>query len=77
MIQAVQPRTQPDAQRDLLRRCAAGERAAQTQLFREQVRRVHGLLYRVLGPNSGVGAGVEDLIQETFQERFQENLFIV
>jgi RNA polymerase sigma-70 factor, ECF subfamily len=67
MIQAVQPRTQPDAERDLLRRCAAGERVAQTQLFREQVRRVHGLLYRVLGPN----AGVEDLLQETFIRVFR------
>ncbi|MDB4982118.1 MAG: polymerase sigma factor RpoE [Myxococcales bacterium] len=67
MILAVQPRMQPDAQRDLLRRCAEGERAAQTQLFRAEVRRVHGLLYRVLGPNGAV----EDLIQETFIRVFR------
>ncbi len=67
MIQAVQPRREPDAQRDLLRRCAEGERVAQTQLFRAEVRRVHGLLYRVLGPNGAV----EDLIQETFIRVFR------
>jgi RNA polymerase sigma-70 factor (ECF subfamily) len=69
MIQAVQPRTRQDAQRDLVRRCAEGERAAQTQLFRDEVRRVHGLLHRVLGPH--VGVGIEDLIQETFIRVFR------
>jgi RNA polymerase sigma-70 factor (ECF subfamily) len=67
MIQVVQARTTEEAERDLVRRCAAGERAAQTQLFREEVRRVHGLLYRVLGPNGAV----EDLIQETFIRVFR------
>jgi RNA polymerase sigma-70 factor (ECF subfamily) len=67
MISLVQPREREDAQSDLVRRCAEGDRSAQTQLFRDQVRRVHGLLYRVLGPN----AGVEDLIQETFIRVFR------
>ncbi|HVZ75019.1 MAG TPA: sigma-70 family RNA polymerase sigma factor [Polyangia bacterium] len=63
----MQPRERQDAEKDLLRRCAEGDRAAQTQLFRDEVRRVHGLLYRVLGPN----VGVEDLIQETFIRVFR------
>jgi RNA polymerase sigma-70 factor (ECF subfamily) len=67
MIQAVQPRTMEDAERELVRRCADGERAAQTRLFRQEVRRVHGLLYRVLGPNGPH----EDLIQETFLRVFR------
>jgi RNA polymerase sigma-70 factor (ECF subfamily) len=68
MISVVQPRTTAeDAQRELLRRCAAGERAAQTRLFRQEVRRVHGLLYRVLGPSSAL----EDLIQESFLRVFR------
>jgi RNA polymerase sigma-70 factor, ECF subfamily len=67
MIQIVQPRTTEKAERELVRRCAEGDRAAQTQLFREEVRRVHGLLYRVLGPNSAL----EDLIQETFIRVFR------
>ena len=68
MIVAVQPQTtKADAERELLRRCAAGERAAQTLLFRQEVRRIHGLLYRVLGPTSAL----EDLIQETFIRVFR------
>lgn len=67
MIQAVQSLTTEDAARDLVRRCVEGDRAAQTRLFREEVRRVHGLLYRVLGPNGPH----EDLIQETFLRVFK------
>src|SRR5262245_18493702 len=67
MIRAVQPRTTEDAERELVRRCAAGERVAQTRLFRQEVRRDHGLLYRVLGPNGPP----EDLIQETFLRVFR------
>src|SRR5450432_1512542 len=67
MIQAVQPLTTEEAARDLVRRCVEGDRAAQTRLFREEVRRVHGLLYRVLGP----GGPHEDLIQETFLRVFR------
>ena len=67
MIQAVQPESAQESARDLVRRCVEGERAAQTRLFREEVRRVHGLLYRVLGPNGPL----EDLIQETFLRVFK------
>jgi len=68
MILVVQPgTTAADAERDLLRRCGAGERAAQTRLFRQEVRRVHGLLYRVLGPSSAL----DDMIQETFIRVFR------
>ena len=56
-----------DAARELLRRCAEGDRAAQTRLFRDEVRRVHGLLYRVLGPSGAL----EDLIQDTFIRVFR------
>ena len=67
MIRAVQPLITDEAARDLVRRCVEGDRAAQTRLFREEVRRVHGLLYRVLGP-----AGPhEDLVQETFLRVFR------
>jgi RNA polymerase sigma-70 factor (ECF subfamily) len=67
MIVAMQTQTREEAERELVRRCASGERAAQTRLFRDEVRRVHGLLYRVLGPNGPV----EDLIQETFLRVFR------
>src|SRR5678816_3269975 len=68
MIVAVQTQTtKADAERELLRRCTAGERAAQTLLFRQEVRRVHGLLYRVLGSSSAL----EDVIQETFIRVFR------
>jgi RNA polymerase sigma-70 factor (ECF subfamily) len=67
MIEAVQPLTAEDAARDLVRRCVDGDRAAQTRLFRDEVRRVHGLLYRVLGPSGPH----EDLIQETFLRVFR------
>jgi RNA polymerase sigma-70 factor, ECF subfamily len=67
MIQAVQPLNAEDAARDLVRRCVEGDRAAQTRFFREEVRRVHGLLYRVLGPSGPH----EDLIQETFLRVFR------
>jgi RNA polymerase sigma-70 factor (ECF subfamily) len=67
MIPAVQPLNTEDAARDLVRRCVEGDRTAQTRLFREEVRRVHGLLYRVLGP----AGPLEDLIQETFLRVFR------
>jgi RNA polymerase sigma-70 factor (ECF subfamily) len=67
MIVAVQSLDGEEAARDLARRCVDGDRAAQTRLFREEVRRVHGLLYRVLGPNGPH----EDLIQETFLRVFR------
>jgi RNA polymerase sigma-70 factor (ECF subfamily) len=67
MIEPVQPLSTDEAARDLVRRCVDGDRAAQTRLFRDEVRRVHGLLYRVLGP----GGPHEDLVQETFLRVFR------
>jgi RNA polymerase sigma-70 factor (ECF subfamily) len=51
----------------LAARCAAGDRAAQLQLFRDHKTRVHAILYRVLGSNRDV----EDLVQDTFLEVFR------
>jgi RNA polymerase sigma-70 factor (ECF subfamily) len=67
MIHAVQSLDSGEGARDLVRRCVDGDRAAQTRLFREEVRKVHGLLYRVIGPNGPH----EDLIQETFLRVFR------
>ena len=51
---------------ELARRCAAGERAAQSQLFRQYRTRVHATLYRILGSNRDM----EDLIQDSFLQVF-------
>jgi RNA polymerase sigma-70 factor (ECF subfamily) len=56
------PATEPSAEIDLARRCAAGDRAAQSALFQQQRVAVHGTLFRVLGSNRDM----EDLIQDTF-----------
>ena len=52
---------------DLAQRCVSGDRAAQRELFQRERRRVHVILYRVLGSN----ADMEDLLQETFIEIFR------
>jgi RNA polymerase sigma-70 factor (ECF subfamily) len=52
---------------DLAKRCCAGERSAQRDLFKREKRRVHATLYRVLGSN----ADIEDLVQEAFLEIFR------
>jgi RNA polymerase sigma-70 factor (ECF subfamily) len=52
---------------DLARRCVSGDRAAQREFFQRERRRVHVILYRVLGSN----ADMEDLLQETFIEIFR------
>jgi RNA polymerase sigma-70 factor (ECF subfamily) len=52
---------------ELARRCAAGEVAAQRQLFRDYRVRVHRTLYRILGSN----ADMEDLVQDVFLEVFR------
>ena len=62
------PRVKLDADRLLVDRCAAGDRAAQIELYRGEVQRVHAILYRVLGAQSGA---IEDLIQETFIRVFR------
>jgi RNA polymerase sigma-70 factor, ECF subfamily len=52
---------------DLAQRCVSGDRAAQRELFQRERRRVHVILYRVLGSNMDM----EDLLQETFIEIFR------
>jgi RNA polymerase sigma-70 factor (ECF subfamily) len=54
-------------QQDLVRACAAGDRAAQTRLYRAEVQRAHALLHRVLGPSGAL----EDLVQESFIRVFR------
>ena len=56
---------EPD--RELARRCAAGDRAAQNELFDREVEGIHATLYRVLGPHRDH----EDLVQEAFLEVFR------
>ncbi len=52
---------------DLARRCAAGDRTAQRELFYRERERVHTILYRLVGSNSDM----EDLVQEAFIEIFR------
>jgi RNA polymerase sigma-70 factor, ECF subfamily len=52
---------------DLATRCVRGERAAQEQLFDAQRKRVHRILYRILGSNREL----EDLAQEAFVAVFR------
>jgi RNA polymerase sigma-70 factor (ECF subfamily) len=52
---------------DLARRCVSGDRNAQREFFQRERRRVHAILYRVLGSN----AEMEDLLQEVFIEVFR------
>lgn len=52
---------------DLAQRCVSGDRAAQRELFQRERRRVHIILFRVLGSN----ADMEDLLQDVFIEVFR------
>jgi RNA polymerase sigma-70 factor (ECF subfamily) len=52
---------------DLVARCTAGDATAQRTLFDRERRRVHALLYRVVGSN----AHMDDLVQETFLQVFR------
>ena len=52
---------------DLARRCVSGDRIAQREFFQRERRRVHAILYRVLGSN----ADMDDLVQEVFIEIFR------
>ncbi len=52
---------------ELARRCVSGDAAAHRELFQRERRRVHAILYRVLGSN----AEMEDLLQEAFIEIFR------
>lgn len=67
MATVIDAATNPREEQDLVRACTAGDRAAQTRLFRAEVQRVHALLHRVLGPS----AALEDLVQESFLRVFR------
>jgi RNA polymerase sigma-70 factor (ECF subfamily) len=58
-------RRQADLQ--LARRCVAGERAAQRELFQRELDRVHGILWRLLGPQHDL----EDATQEAMIALFR------
>jgi RNA polymerase sigma-70 factor (ECF subfamily) len=52
---------------DLARRCVLGDQSAHRELFLRERRRVHVILYRVLGSNTEM----DDLLQEVFIEVFR------
>jgi RNA polymerase sigma-70 factor (ECF subfamily) len=52
---------------ELARRCTAGDRGAQRELYEREKRRVHARLYRVFGSNRHI----EDVIQESFLQVFR------
>jgi RNA polymerase sigma-70 factor (ECF subfamily) len=52
---------------ELARRCIAGERAAERELFQRELDRVHRILYRILGR----GADAEDATQEAMVALFR------
>lgn len=51
---------------ELAKRCVAGDRPAQRELFSRHKRRVHATLYRMLGSSA-----LDDLIQDTFVAVFR------
>jgi RNA polymerase sigma-70 factor (ECF subfamily) len=57
----------PSTEADLIAACVRGERDAERELFRREYRRVHALLYRILGSTREL----EDLAQEVFIAIFQ------
>lgn len=73
MAQRLLPSGQPlrlvqlSEEQELVARCVAGEPAAQRTLFDRERKRVHALLYRVVGSNTHM----EDLIQDAFLEVFR------
>lgn len=52
---------------ELVRRCVAGDRAAQRELFARERQHVHWTLFRIIGHSHHL----EDLIQDTFLEIFR------
>jgi RNA polymerase sigma-70 factor, ECF subfamily len=52
---------------EIVRRCVAGDRAAQRALFEREKRRVHATLFRILGSNQHV----DDLMQDVFVSVFR------
>jgi RNA polymerase sigma-70 factor (ECF subfamily) len=61
------PALQPADEAELIRRCRAGERAAQDELYARFKRTVAATLYRVLGDRGDL----EDLVQEVFVIAFR------
>jgi RNA polymerase sigma factor (sigma-70 family) len=57
-----------EADSDLVRRAAAGEVRAFEALYRRHVRRVHGVIWRLVG---GVEARAEELTQDAFVRAWQ------
>ncbi len=64
---AVAPGEARAAETELIRRCIAGEAAAQTELYRAHQRAVAANLYRVLGDRRDL----DDLVQEVFVIAFR------
>lgn len=64
---AVRPSEARQAESDLIRRCIAGERAAQEEFYRGNNRMVAANLYRVLGDRTDL----DDLVQEVFVIAFR------
>jgi RNA polymerase sigma factor (sigma-70 family) len=54
-------------EQDLAARCVAGDPSAQRALFERERKRVHALLFRVVGSNSHM----DDLLQDAFLEVFR------
>ncbi len=52
---------------EIVRRCVAGDRAAQRALFEREKRRVHATLFRILGSNQNI----DDLMQDVFVSVFR------
>jgi RNA polymerase sigma-70 factor (ECF subfamily) len=67
MSLVARPEAPADLDRTLVERCTRGERAAQVELYRTEVQRVHAILHRTLGASSAL----EDLVQETFIRVFR------
>jgi RNA polymerase sigma-70 factor (ECF subfamily) len=63
----VAPAIVRDHDRELAQRAAAGDRAAQRELFMAQRGAVHHALFRILGSNRDL----EDLVQDAFLEIFR------
>ncbi len=57
----------PPDEASLTARCVAGDGAALRELFESERRRVHALLFRVVGSN----AAIDDLLQDAFLEVFR------
>jgi RNA polymerase sigma-70 factor (ECF subfamily) len=57
-----------DSDHDLVRRAASGDKRAFEALYRANVRRIHGVIWRLVG---GVDARAEELSQDTFVRAWQ------